>query len=202
MAEPASIPPTTPTRIAHQRQAQRRPRRSTSKSGRPTKTSIKNIENVTGGTKDDTITGDKFANVLFGNAGNDTLDGGKGDDTLAGGVGKDQLKGGAGKDFFRFDTALAASNVDKITDFVAKDDTIELDNAVMAALGDAWTQSMFLSVKSGNKATNRTSTSSTIRRRATFGTTLTAQAGGAGPQQIAQLTTHPANVTWLDFQIV
>lgn len=51
---------------------------------------VKNVENVVGGTGNDTITGDGFAN---------TIDGFNGDDTLAGGGGADKLHGGAGKDF-------------------------------------------------------------------------------------------------------
>ena len=44
---------------------------------------LRNIENVTGGLGDDTITGDANANVIEGGSGNDTLDGGAGIDTVA-----------------------------------------------------------------------------------------------------------------------
>lgn len=48
------------------------------------------IENVTGGSGNDSITGDGAANVLNGGAGNDTIDGGTGGaDTLLGGLGDD-----------------------------------------------------------------------------------------------------------------
>lgn len=47
------------------------------------------IENATGGSGNDKITGNEFVNVLIGNAGNDTLDGGIGADTLRGGKGND-----------------------------------------------------------------------------------------------------------------
>jgi Ca2+-binding RTX toxin-like protein len=50
---------------------------------------VKNIENVTGGTGGDTLNGDGLVNVLVGNAGNDTLNGGGNADTLQGGVGSD-----------------------------------------------------------------------------------------------------------------
>ncbi|MBU6371667.1 MAG: cadherin-like domain-containing protein [Alphaproteobacteria bacterium] len=51
---------------------------------------LNTIENVTGGSGNDTITGDGNANVLNGGAGNDTLDGGTaGADTLLGGLGDD-----------------------------------------------------------------------------------------------------------------
>ena len=55
------------------------------KRGVATKTvSPLNVENVTGGEKDDILTGDDNANVLSGGKGNDTLNGGKGNDTLKG----------------------------------------------------------------------------------------------------------------------
>ncbi|MCB5204574.1 calcium-binding protein [Neorhizobium sp. T786] len=78
---------------------------------------IRNVENVTGGSGDDTIKGDNLANVLSGGAagvdtirggfGNDTISGGTGndllygedgDDVINGGVGNDRIDGGAGND--------------------------------------------------------------------------------------------------------
>jgi Ca2+-binding RTX toxin-like protein len=47
------------------------------------------IENLTGGTGDDTLVGDDSANRLDGGAGNDTLIGGAGADVLVGGAGTD-----------------------------------------------------------------------------------------------------------------
>jgi Ca2+-binding RTX toxin-like protein len=52
--------------------------------------SIAGIENVTGGSGNDTLTGDANANTLTGGAGNDVLDGGIGADTLVGGAGDDR----------------------------------------------------------------------------------------------------------------
>jgi Ca2+-binding RTX toxin-like protein len=52
---------------------------------------IGNIENVTGGTGNDTLIGDGLANILSGGSGNDTLSGGAGNDTIAGGAGNDTL---------------------------------------------------------------------------------------------------------------
>ncbi|NIX78464.1 M10 family metallopeptidase C-terminal domain-containing protein, partial [Microvirga terricola] len=64
------------------------------------------------------LTGDAFANRIYG------------------GLGKDTLSGGAGRDVFVFNTKLnAKTNVDKITDFNVKDDTIWLDNAIFRKLG-------------------------------------------------------------------
>jgi Ca2+-binding RTX toxin-like protein len=56
------------------------------------------IENVTGGSGDDTIDGDSADNRLQGNAGVDTLNGGDGNDVLGGGAGNDILNGGNGID--------------------------------------------------------------------------------------------------------
>jgi Ca2+-binding RTX toxin-like protein len=47
------------------------------------------IENLSGSSFDDQLTGDAAANVLSGGAGNDTLDGGAGTDKLVGGIGND-----------------------------------------------------------------------------------------------------------------
>jgi Ca2+-binding RTX toxin-like protein len=86
---------------------------------------LANFENVKGSVFTDVITGNVAANVLEGLAGNDRLDG------MAG---KDKLMGGAGEDTFAFTTALAAANVDQITDFNVVDDTIQLENGVFTAL--------------------------------------------------------------------
>ena len=51
---------------------------------------IRNIENVIGGSGNDTLTGDGLANALFGNGGNDILKGGGGNDVLDGGTGIDR----------------------------------------------------------------------------------------------------------------
>jgi Ca2+-binding RTX toxin-like protein len=64
------------------------------------------------------------------------IKGGSGRDTLNGGLGNDRLDGGSGKDVFIFDTKLSRSkNLDIITKFNVKDDTIKLDNAIFKKLG-------------------------------------------------------------------
>jgi len=60
--------------------------------------SVKNFENVYGGSGGDVLTGDTFGNLLLGNAGNDTMSGGVGNDILRGGLGADVLDGGANVD--------------------------------------------------------------------------------------------------------
>jgi serralysin len=51
--------------------------------------SIKNIENIVGGSAGDTLNGDGLANALFGGAGADTLNGRGGADRMDGGTGAD-----------------------------------------------------------------------------------------------------------------
>jgi Ca2+-binding RTX toxin-like protein len=76
--------------------------------------------------------GNKF---LIGGSGRDSLSGGTGDDTLNGGLGNDWLSGGSGKDTFVFNKKLdKAKNVDTISDFQAKDDTIQLENKIFTKL--------------------------------------------------------------------
>ncbi|MEQ1952394.1 calcium-binding protein [Mesorhizobium sp. CN2-181] len=74
------------------------------------------IESVTGSSFADTLVGSSAANILNGSSGKDTM------------------TGGVGTDFFRFANALGTSNVDIITDFSVADDTIQLENAIFAAL--------------------------------------------------------------------
>lgn len=57
-----------------------------------------NIENVTGGSGNDTITGDDNDNILRGGPGNDSLYGIGGNNILDGGDGNDHLEGGGGDD--------------------------------------------------------------------------------------------------------
>jgi Ca2+-binding RTX toxin-like protein len=59
---------------------------------------IRNIENVSGGSGNDELTGDGLANLLNGGGGNDALKGGGGGDTLDGDLGNDTLDGGTGHD--------------------------------------------------------------------------------------------------------
>lgn len=59
---------------------------------------LNSIENFSGGTRDDQITGSNGANILQGLAGDDTIKGGGGDDIIQGGTGADTLWGEAGED--------------------------------------------------------------------------------------------------------
>ena len=70
------------------RHAERR-HNATVKVGGVAEDTIRNIENVIGGTAGDTLTGDGLANVLAGGAATTSLKGGRGADTLDGGAGVD-----------------------------------------------------------------------------------------------------------------
>ena len=74
------------------------------------------IENVIGGTGNDTITGSDAANILRGGAGADIIGGQGGADRIAGEAGNDVLSGGAGSDTFVFAQGFGR---DVITDFTA-----------------------------------------------------------------------------------
>jgi Ca2+-binding RTX toxin-like protein len=60
------------------------------------------VENVSGGSGNDTLGGSAGNNILDGGSGNDRLSGANGNDTLIGGVGKDTLVGGMGNDLVLF----------------------------------------------------------------------------------------------------
>jgi Ca2+-binding RTX toxin-like protein len=77
------------------------------------------------------ITGNAGANLLMGLAGRDTLSGGGGNDTLAGGLGRDTLTGGAGADTFVL--IPGAANADRITDFTAGLDRLQIGAADFGA---------------------------------------------------------------------
>lgn len=122
--------------------------------------SFSSVENVMGTRFNDKLYGNTFANKLTGGAGNDYLSGSAGKDTLKGDAGTDKLNGGAdndiltggsGIDTFVFSSALSALNVDRITDFNVKDDTIHLENSIFKTLATSGTLSsaQFVANKSG-----------------------------------------------------
>jgi serralysin len=87
------------------------------------------IENAIGGTGNDTLIANDSGGSLTGGAGNDTLIGGAGNDSLTGGPGVDILTGGGGVDTFVFnagDSSPVSGQHDRITDFVAGTDHIDL----------------------------------------------------------------------------
>jgi Ca2+-binding RTX toxin-like protein len=96
------------------------------------------VENVLGGRRDDTISGDNAGNLLRGGKGDDTLLGGggrdrlfgeRGDDRLDGGRGRDLLVGGGGEDTFVFGTG---GGKDTLRGFRPDVDTLDLSGAGFA----------------------------------------------------------------------
>ena len=63
------------------------------------------IENASGGSNDDTLSGNDLTNALNGNDGNDTLFGLAGNDTLTGWSGADTMIGGIGNDSYYVENA-------------------------------------------------------------------------------------------------
>ena len=57
---------------------------------------VKNVQNVRGGSGNDSLTASNQGGILIGNAGNDTIHGGAGRSVLIGGLGSDTLSGGSG----------------------------------------------------------------------------------------------------------
>lgn len=123
---------------------------------------LSGISKVYGGLFDDTIRGDWDNNILAGNLGADLLDGRDGGDTLYGDDGNDKLYGGEGGDWlyggtgndtlvggvdyehdgFVFDTKLnSKTNVDRITNFDAWNDTIYLARSVFTKIKSGWLSS-------------------------------------------------------------
>jgi serralysin len=69
------------------------------------------IENANGGSGNDYLIGNIYANTLFGAAGNDQIIASLGDDVLVGGFGADMLDGGDGADWAYYANSASAVNV-------------------------------------------------------------------------------------------
>jgi Ca2+-binding RTX toxin-like protein len=91
---------------------------------------VVSIENVYGGTLNDTLIGNNLNDTLDGGNGDDTLLGGNGldtifggagNDTLTGGVGNDSLTGGVGNDSFLFNGGVAITGAVTVASLLGKD---------------------------------------------------------------------------------
>jgi Ca2+-binding RTX toxin-like protein len=92
--------------------------------------SVAKFYSIWGDASKNRIVGTNEADSLWGKNGNDIILGLNGDDRIYGGTGKDTLTGGKGKDAFIFDTKPSKTNVDKITDFSVKYDSIYLEGSL------------------------------------------------------------------------
>ncbi|MDN5000397.1 Calx-beta domain-containing protein [Bradyrhizobium sp. GCM10027634] len=104
---------------------------------------LSGIENVTGGSGNDTLIGSNASNVLNGGAGADTIRGGNGNDTLIGGSGNDILSGSGGDDVFVFRPGFGhdrivspAGGVDFQVGTAAHHDTLDLRGLGFANVQD------------------------------------------------------------------
>lgn len=169
----------------------------TSPTDQPTLTGTAGADILKGGSGADYIVGLAGDDTLVGLAGNDKLDGGSGNDKLYGKDGADILTGGAGRDSFVFDTAINGG-VDKITDFVAADDTIRLENAFFTGLAaGSLSWAAFYAGKAAHDTSDRI-----VYDQASGALYFDADGtGGAAAQQFAQLTAGTV-VTYADFYII
>lgn len=167
------------------------------------KTSAQN----TGGSGTDTIInvenlrGSNYNDTLIGNTGSNQIYGLNGDDTINGGLGNDTLSGGSGADTFVFTTALNAStNKDTISDFVAVDDTIQLENGIFTLLSTIGTLSANNFVASSD-GTAVDSNNYILYNTTTGNLSYDADGSGAGVAiQFATLTGQPT-ITNADFLV-
>ena len=153
----------------------------------------------------DLLQGGDANDILYGQGGNDRLYGGAGNDKLYGRAGKDTLKGDAGQDVFVFDTKLSKSskvnkaNLDKITDFTVKDDTIHLAKSVfkkMAKKGVIKSSEFYQGVKAHDESDH------IIYNRKTGALFYDADGTGSIAQiQIATLSKN-LKLTYKDFFVV
>ena len=136
------------------------------------------IENATGGSGHDKITGNVLANILTGNAGNDRLNGS---------YGNDKMTGNDGNDVFIFNTHLdGTTNVDTITDFAPGADYFRLENKVFQGLpGGQLSPDAFFQGPAAHDSTDR------IIYNDLTGAVFFDVDGkkGVAPQQFAQLPT-------------
>lgn len=119
--------------------------------GDPILGTIRNIENVTGGSGDDLLDGNNGDNVLNGGAGHDWIWAKSGNDTLIGGAGMDVLRGNGGDDLLTGDgTGTSERDLfvfedggghDTVTDFDPNTDVL-----VFAIDAEDWTSEIQWSV--------------------------------------------------------
>ncbi|HEX6683407.1 MAG TPA: calcium-binding protein [Candidatus Limnocylindrales bacterium] len=98
------------------------------------------VEELYGGTGDDTLVGNVSANYINGNEGNDTIRGGGGEDTIHGSVGDDWIEGDAGDDRLYGDGGNDTLRGDDHNDVLSggpDDDVLQGGNGEDVLLGEA-----------------------------------------------------------------
>lgn len=126
-----------------------------------------------------------------GNSANNAITGNGAANSLNGLLGNDTMAGGAGNDAFIFNTTLGSTNVDRITDFNAPNDTILLENAVFTALTTG-------TLKSGAFARNTTGNAGDASDRIIYETDtgkLFYDSDGAGGTAKVHFATLNTNIT-------
>jgi Ca2+-binding RTX toxin-like protein len=98
----------------------------------PVEDTLVTIENATGGSGNDAITGSNAANVLIGGAGNDAILAGGGNDIIVGGLGDDIMNGGAGADNFVFNAGFGHDIITTFGDAGTDQDTLDFATGVFA----------------------------------------------------------------------
>jgi Ca2+-binding RTX toxin-like protein len=114
---------------------------------------VSQIENVIGGSGNDSLVGSSGANVLTGNSGSDSLDGGSGADSLLGGAGDDLLRGGPDDD-----TLLGDVGSDRLTE--SADADLTLTDTSLAGLGNDSLAAIEAAILTGSPAPNTLDASS------------------------------------------
>jgi Ca2+-binding RTX toxin-like protein len=153
-----------------------------------------------GGSGNDKLYGSGGHDILDGGSGNDTITGGSGNDLMTGGAGKDRLTGNSGKDVFAFEAKLNRStNVDTITDFSVRDDTILLFSEIFTKAGK---QGVLKSGAFYRGATAHDSSDRIIHDKATGALYYDPDGTGAAAQiKFAQLKAG-LSLTYKDFAIL
>ena len=103
---------------------------------------LTNIENVAGGTANDTLIGDNGNNTFWGGAGNDSLQGGGGNDILQGNAGADTMVGGTGNDTYYVNeagdrvTELAGQGIDTVQTEISMGLPANVENMLLLGTGN------------------------------------------------------------------
>ena len=147
----------------------------------------------------DYLSGGSNNDHLHGGRGNDKLNGGSGHDYLMGQFGKDTLTGGSGNDRFVFDVSAPKSNMDTITDFSVKYDSIHLAKDIFTKAGSkgALKSKAFWSGASAHDADDRV-----IYNKKTGYLYYDADGTGSADMKVVAKLDKNLNITHKDFFVV